>query len=232
MKIGTGTIIEILQRTKNSYQALIRLEGLQQPTAGQYLSAHRTKDRDKPVGFTIFPGGIQTGFLPEDHLLTSVGIPPEWQPGDRLNLRGPLGQGFNIPQETTRLALCSIGDSSDHLLPLAAEVLSRRGEVALFTDGDFSSLPTRIEVNKLEDLKEACRWADMLACAIPVDFVEDSLDHLSNLSPIRCPTQVLIAGQFPCSGLAECSICAIRPPRGKIKLPCQDGPVFDWNQLV
>ena len=231
MKLGNGKIVEVQQRTKNSRQALIRLEGIQQPAAGQFLSAHRTRDREKPASVTLFAGGIHTGSMPKDHIHTASGIPTEWQPGDSLDLRGPLGRGFHIPPGTTRLALCAFGENSDHLLPLAAEVLSQEAEVALFTDGDFSNLPTRIEVNKLKDLVDAISWADMLACAIPLEIVEDSLDHLSNLSPIQCPTQVLIAGHFPCSGLAECGICAMRPPQGKIKLPCQDGPVFEWKQL-
>ena len=175
MRLGIGKIIEIQQRSEFSRQALIQLNEIPRPSAGQYFAAHRLKDQERPVGVTLFPGGYNRNAMPLDQLTTAPGIPERWQPGDTLRLRGPLGKGFNLPPDVFRLALCAFGEHSDHLLPLANEVLSSKGEVALFTDGDFSNLPARIEVNQLEDLGDACQ--------------------------------------------------------GTIKLPCQDGAVFDWKQL-
>ena len=230
-RIGSGKIIEIQQRSPEFRQAIIQCQGIKLPEAGQYMNAHRPADSHKPAGVTLFPSGLGPQSFPGDQILTAPGIPEEWRPGDELKLRGPLGRGFHLPSGTGRIALGTFGTHSEHLLPLAEEILSQSGEVALFTDGDFSNLPTRIEVNKLDDLGSACRWADLLACAIPVEMAEDSLAVINKLGPIRCPTQVLIYGQFTCGGIAACAICAIRTPRNKIVMPCQDGPVFDWQKL-
>ena len=231
MKHGTGKILEIRQISRNLRQAVIGLNRITPPAAGQYLQAHRPIDRDQPVGVTIFPGGLHESQQYPDQFLTAPGIPNNWQPGDQLDIRGPLGKGFSLPAQTNRLALCSFGESTDHLLPLANEVLAHGGEVALFTEGDFSHLPASIEVNRLEDLPDAFRWADLAACAIPLEEIHSGLEHLYHNSPLACPTQVLIYGHFPCNALAECGICAFRTKKGQTVSVCQDGPVFGWQQI-
>jgi NAD(P)H-flavin reductase len=35
---------------------------------------------------------------------------------------------------------------------------------------------------------------------------------------------------MPCSGLADCGVCAV-PARRGYKLACKDGPVFDLDEL-
>jgi NAD(P)H-flavin reductase len=231
MKLGTGKILEIRQVSKDSRQAVISLTGTAPPAAGQYLQVHRPIDRHQPVGVTIFPGDLDDNRRHSNQFLTAPGIPNSWQPGDLLDIRGPLGKGFSLPAQTNRLALCAFGDSTDHLLPLAIEVLASGGEVAMFTEGDFSHLPARIEINQLDDLPDAFRWADLTACAVPLEEIHSGLEHLHSHSPLTCPTQVLIYGQFPCNAIAECGICAYRTKKGQTVTVCQDGPVFDWQQI-
>jgi hypothetical protein len=148
-----------------------------------------------------------------------------------LKLRGPLGKGFQLPASAGRLALCAFGEFSEHLLPLARMMLDQAGEVALFTDGDFSQLPARVEVNPLSDLADACTWADLMACAARVEEFAATREQLERLSPLRCETQLLVYGQYPCAGMAECGVCAFLTRGGQTRLACQDGPVFDWRQI-
>ncbi len=230
MRIGTGKITEIMQ-ARGRRQAVIQLDGLSLPAPGQYLQAHRPQDRDQPVGFSLFAGSTDFSEPDANRLTTAPPIPPNWQPGDLLRLRGPLGKGFQIPANAGRLALCAFGELSDHLLPLARIMLDQDGEVALFTDGDFSQLPARVEVNPLSDLVDACKWADMLACAVPVEEFSTAREQLERLSPLRCEAQVLVYGQYPCAGIAECGVCAFWVRGGHTRLACQDGPVFDWRQI-
>jgi len=231
MKLGTGKIIEIMQSSRGRRQAVLQLEGITQPAPGQYLQTHRPQDEDKPAGVTLFPGGIASHGLPPDQLTTAPPVPADWQPGDLLQVRGPLGKGFHIPANVRRLALCAFGEVSDHLLPLAGTILAQDGEVALFTDGDFSQLPARIEVNPLADLADACKWADLMACAAPVDQFSAAQEQLERWSPIGCETQLLVYSQYPCAAMAECGVCAFRVRSGQTRLACQDGPVFDWREI-
>lgn len=231
MKIGAGKIIEIMQTSAGHRQAVIQLDGLLLPAPGQYLQAHRPQDRNQPVGFSLFPGSIDGPDPDANRLTTAPPIPADWQPGDLLKVRGPLGKGFQLPASTGRLALCAFGEFSDHLLPLARMMLDQDGEVALFTDGDFSQLPARVEVNPLSDLADACTWADLMACAAPVEEFAAAREQLERLSPLRCETQLLVYGQYPCAGMAECAVCAFLTRGGQTRLACQDGPVFDWRQI-
>ena len=231
MKLGTGKILEIQQFGEHRRQAVIQLEDMPMPAPGQYLQVHRSQDRDQPVGLTVFPGGLELPSQFYNRIVSSPPIPNAWQPGDTIQVRGPLGKGFQIPPGAKRLALCAFAGVSDHLLPLAGLMLAEDGEVALFTDGDFSRLPARIEVNPLADLADACKWADLLACAAPVEQFSQAQERLEQLSPIRCETQVLAYGQYPCAAMAECGVCAIRMRSGNFQLACQDGPVFVWREI-
>ena len=231
MKLGTGKVLEIRQSGSRLHQAVIQLDGITPPGPGQYLQAHRPLDQHQPTGETLFVGGFPTNALPPDQILTASCIPTNWQPGDVIQVRGPLGRGFSIPEGTSRLALCAFGDCSDHLLPLAATVLATGGEVALITSGDFSHLPASIEISSLGDLPDLLRWADAAACTIPINDTDHFIDHLSSLSPLPCPTQVMIYGHFPCNSMAECGICAFKTKKGRSLTVCQDGPVFDWQEI-
>lgn len=231
MRIGTGKIIEIMQTNAGHRQAVIRLDGLPLPAPGQYLQAHRPQDHAQPAGVSLFPGGIARPDPDANQFTTASLIPADWQPGDQLQVRGPLGKGFQIPARSGRLALCAFGEVSDHLLPLARIMLDQNGEVALFTGGDFSQLPARVEVNPLADLTDACAWADIMACAVPVEEFSAAREQLERLSPIRCETQLLVYGQYPCAAAAECGVCALWTRSGQTRLACQDGPVFDWRQI-
>lgn len=231
MRLGTGKILEVRQNGGGLHQAVIQLIGVTPPAPGQFLQAYRPVDHHQPVGETLFMGGFLSSPLPPGQFLTASCIPTSWQPGDRLEVRGPLGNGFSIPEGTSRLALCAFGDCCDHLLPLAANVLSTGGEVALITSGDFSRLPASIEIGRLEDLPDLLRWADMAACSIPMDETTRFFDQLYRLSPLPCPTQVMIYGHLPCNSLAECGICAFKTKKGQTLTVCQDGPVFDWQQI-
>ncbi len=169
------------------HQAVIQLNGIAPPAPGQFLQAHRPVDQHQPTGETLFLGGYPASPLPPDQFLTASCIPVNWQPGDTLELRGPLGKGFSIPEERSRLALCACGDCSDHLLPLAAAVLSTGGEVALIASGDFSHLPASIEIGTLDDLPDLLRWADMAAFSIHIDETTRIFDHLAQAIPTGLP---------------------------------------------
>jgi NAD(P)H-flavin reductase len=230
MKFNTGTILEIQQSGKNQRTAVIGLSRLQHITAGQYFQAHQPGRSLEPVGINLFPGGFHTPSREEQTLITAPPISPDWQPGDTLNLHGPLGKGFHMPLNAARIALITLGETSDHLLPLARSALENNGEVALFTDGHFPKLPANIEVNPLTELQEASSWADYVALSGTWEEVQTARQTTA-LKNIRTTAEILVLLPMPCSGLASCGICAIPDRKGNHRLVCEEGPVFNWREL-
>jgi NAD(P)H-flavin reductase len=230
MKVHRGTIREIQQNSSGNFQAVITLPRGKIPPPGQYLQAHREKDRDAVVPTSLFPGSIQSG---EDTgtFTTASPIPSDWQPGDHLLVRGPLGKGFSLPRHTSRLALAALGEDCAHLLPLASTVLASGGEIALFTDHRYHHLPTQLEITPLSNLEEGLMWANFLAVSGSLDEVVGLKGTLYPKKIMPCPAQALILMPMPCGALGSCGVCALMDSKGQIKLACEDGPVFEWDKL-
>lgn len=230
MKVFSGRVAEIQQSVDGKHQAVISLSGGKLPQPGQYLQAHRLIDVDSVVAVTLFPGGIDKK-QEENRFTTAPGVPANWQPGDELLLRGPLGKGFALPSQTSRLALAALGDSCVHLLPLAADILARGGEVALFSECSIPQLPAQIEISPLAGLENALLWANFLAAAGTPEQLANLKATLYARKMMPCPAQALVLISMPCGGMAECGVCAFSDRTGKTLLTCEDGPVFDWEQL-
>jgi dihydroorotate dehydrogenase electron transfer subunit len=221
----------LLEPYQNAAARLV-CDGIAAPHPGQYLQIHNPGDELDAVPHSVFPSGLaktQTS-ASKTELSVSGPLPESWQPGTRLLVRGPLGRGFSPPRNVRRLALAATGVPG-RLLPLAAE--APQAETALFCDADASELPLSIEQRRLEDLPTAIDWADFLALQISADQVDDLGTLLKIRQSLRnnLAAQVLVCTDMPCGGLAQCGACAISTNRGQ-RLACEDGPVFDLNELL
>jgi hypothetical protein len=168
----------------------------------------------------------------EERFLALPPLPATWQPGTRLSLRGPLGHGFNLPQNAPRVALAALGASCERLLPPANQALARGSAIALFTDALLPPLPAALEVNPLSSLPEASSWADYLALDLSTADLP-RLRHTLGLQHgerLHCPAQALIVVDMPCAGLAACGACWV-PARRGILHACSNGPVFALDEL-
>ncbi len=230
MYVSHAKILEIRQTYAGVRTALLFLPEGHLPKAGQYVQAHRPQDEDVPAPVSLFAGGWSRDALPADTFTTAPHIPSAWQPGDTLLVRGPLGRGFALPEQARRVALGVLDGYSDVLLPLLGEVFARDGEAALFLTGDFPALPSRVEVNPLQDLPDAFGWADYIALSGSLEAVAQAQNTFFNLAA-KCPVQVLARSEMPCGGMAQCGVCALIGKRRKVLLPCEDGPVFDVGEL-
>lgn len=197
------------------------------PAPGQYLSAHAPALNEAlptPLfAMRIFPDGL--------HLAPP--LPATWAAGTQLRVRGPLGKGFHLPALARRVALVALGELPHRLLPLVHLALRQDAAVTLYTRAIPRDLPDEVEILPLDLTPEAHHWADYLALDLPLASLPD-LPTVLGLRPferLACQAQALVVTAMPCSGLAECGVCAV--PSGRSwKLACKDGPVVDVARLL
>jgi hypothetical protein len=227
MRQYRGRVTEIRLDAQGRHAAWIDCASGAIPAAGQYVRAHNLDDREAALGSWLFPGNIaDSGFL------ALPPIPTSWNLGTHLDLWGPLGKGFVLPEGVQRLALAAIGDTATRLLPLIEVGMRFDCSVTLFTDVPLNQLSLSVEVHPLSALPEALDWPQFLALDVPLEYLSTLRGKLGLEAGqgLPCPTQVLVYGPMPCAGLAACGVCAI-PARRGWKLVCKDGPVFDLDQL-
>lgn len=227
MRIFTAKIKEMRLDTGGERAAWINCPPGAIPAAGQYVCAHSPDDETAVLGAWLFPGEISTrGFL------AIPPIPDSWNPGTQLKIWGPVGQGFKLPDRLRRLVLVGLDRTTSRLLPLIESAVGFDCSVTLFTDGSLAQLPSSVEVYPLVLLPEALSWAEFIALDVPLNRFADLRTILGVLpgQDLPCPAQVLLFTSMPCSGLADCGVCAVSARRGW-KLVCRDGPVFALNQL-
>jgi len=201
------------------------------PAPGQYVLATALHEPGDALPGRLFVNSSNNN----GWLVAAPPLPLSWKVGDRLKLRGPCGKGFRFPPGAQKIALAALDGNPYRLAGLVHQALSRRAEVTLYCSFIPAELPVAVEILPLDLLPDALRWADFLAIETGLPGLAESLTRLklpagTSAAANPCPTQVLVAADMPCGGVAECGICSVRTRRGW-RLACQDGPVFDYNQL-
>jgi hypothetical protein len=145
---------------------------------------------------------------------------------------GPLGHGFDLPHNVQRLALVTLGETAQRLLPLAQVDSQPHRGITLFTDLPLPNLPASLEAYPLSSLPEALDWPDFMALDLPLERLTElrAVLGISGVTRPGFPIQALLTTPMPCSGMARCGACAVPSHRG-YKLACEDGPVFDLKAL-
>lgn len=213
MKNGQGQVAEIFLDSRVRLACPPELI----PAPGQYLLAH-TFDSDDPLADSVFfSHPAPNGFVAAPGL--------SWKPGTRLNLRGPLGHGFNIPTAARKIALVAFDDSPERLRGLIPIAFKQGAEVALVSGVPATDLPEAVEVQPLQAMSEICQWADFAAFDVAREALPELMKRLGVGNQLRA--QVLIRAPMPCGAIAECGVCAVTV-RNEWKLICKDGPVFDF----
>lgn len=175
-------------------------------------------------------------------------------PGDELNVLGPLGQGFSMPDEWRKLLLVARGVGLATLAPLArqAQQLGRSliaicsvrapeyamsvdlfrsfgAEVMVVTDNDGSSAPKAVR-----DLIEA----RIAAGEVDAFYTCGSYRLARLLQKLGArhgiPGEIAVEQQMAC-GLGMCQAC-VRPFREGDSVVhrrvCREGPVFPLSELI
>ncbi len=175
------------------------------------------------------------------------------QEGDTLDIIGPLGRGFPLPDSTQNLLLVSDVPLSGVLLGQLHQAIEANYAVTLALEAHRAAglyptrhLPPAVELQiTTRDgshghhgpiaalLPELLHWAD-LVCAVGSSTLYHTLQQQSKTIRITLQSGYLYGlispGLFAC-GWGACLGCTIETERG-LKLPCLDGPVFDLSTLT
>ncbi len=167
-----------------------------------------------------------------------------WQPadlrvGDRVDVLGAVGRGFQVEDASRNILLVAAGSSDPDLgplLPLVDRALTAGRSVTLAYAAStadqaypLSALPPAIEVMRANEthlidlLSDAITWADQIFISGPIDFTAPLANRIL---AIRFPVprgfaQVLHRVDLAC-GVGACGACW-----NGTKLACVDGPVFE-----
>ena len=223
MKTSAGQLLEIYLDA--SLQIICPPELI--PAPGQYILAHAHAS-DSPLAVPVFfsraaPNGFRSA--PLDNI--------DWQPGTRLNLRGPLGHGFTIPQFARKMALIAFDESPARLHGLIPLALRQGAEVVLVSNSIIDNVPEDVEVQPIQAMLEIYQWADYAAFDVGRENLNQLREKLGGKEQARSPheAQVLVRAPMPCGALAECGVCALTIRHGW-KMICKDGPVFEMKDLL
>jgi len=170
------------------------------------------------------------------------------QPGDGIDLFGPLGRGYAVGRGSQNLLLVAGGIGVAALVALADQAIAQGRAVTLLQGartaaGLFPSrlLPPEVEVISATDdgsaghhglvtdlLPEYLPWADQVFACGPTAMFE-AMAAVVRQQASRKPVQVLLEQRMAC-GTGVCYGCAVFTRRG-VRLVCKDGPRFELREI-
>jgi hypothetical protein len=197
------------------------------PPAGKYIQAVEENSKETLAASIFSMGEVKGGFL------AAPVLPPEWVPGTRLLVRGPLGHGFSVPEKARRILLVAFKNPPHRLQGLIGPALEKGAEVVLITNEPSLNVPEAVEIQPLAQLSSAWTWADAVAADVAREDWSEFLSSVKQekMSANKPIVQVLLRAPMPCAAIAECGICAFTL-QNSWKMICKDGPVFDLTDLI
>jgi hypothetical protein len=118
------------------------------------------------------------------------------------------------------------------LLSLLEPALRQAASVALVSANAPEDLPPEVEAHPLDAMRETCQWADYAAFDVARELLPALREKFQeHRTAMKAEAQTLLRAPMPCGALAACGVCAV-DAGGKALLACEDGPVFDFRQLM
>lgn len=143
-------------------------------------------------------------------------------PGDRLDVLGPVGRGFRLPEGAAHVLV--LAGSLERLLPTIDHAVRQGLAVTVLTPRSADLLPTDVEIHRGPLSAELAAWADVVL--LDVADPKARAKHIRALLPPRAEhfVQALVQAPMPC-GVGACQACWVEV--GSVKrLCCVEGPVF------
>jgi len=198
----------------------------------------------KTKNFSIKPGQFLIVYHPEkdDHLIPIYFISQlddvfflkpsnaNWEIGDQLIVKGPIGTGFSENSPFQNLFCVSFGESKGSLIPVVEKSVRIGKNVAYMLEDINLVLPYSVEIVFPETLEETFLWADRILIEVERDQMEKNQDMLRKIMNSKIPTEILVYCPILCSGVSQCSVCAVKSKKGWVQT-CQQGTVFNLYDL-
>ncbi len=171
------------------------------------------------------------------------------QPGDSVDLLGPLGNGFSVDPGAHNLLLVA-GGIGIAPLPFLAKTVLDRGRSVILLQGASSAvqlcpvhlLPAGTRcMTSTEDgttgkrgmitslLPDYIGWADQIFACGPNSMYQTIAEQNRKMLKPK-PVQVSLEVSMGC-GLGVCYGCTVKTRQG-LKQVCQDGPVFELKDIL
>lgn len=187
-------------------------------------------------------------------LFNVVGKGTQWlsrrKAEDAVDMFGPLGNGFSIQPKTKKLLLVAGGIGIAPLYFLASSA-SREGysiKIILGAQTKAQLYPQRLMPSEIKSVSatengttgqkgmvtdlipQHVDWADQVFACGPMSMYLDMAHKKRELKLQGKPVQVSLEIMMGC-GRGVCYGCTIKTRQG-LKKVCQDGPVFDLNDIL
>ncbi|NIO05235.1 MAG: dihydroorotate dehydrogenase electron transfer subunit [Proteobacteria bacterium] len=178
-----------------------------------------------------------------------------WRKGQPVDMVGPLGRGYRIPEDLGTVAMVAGGLGIASLFGLAQSILQRKkgADVRICIGGnsktdilmkpELESMGAKVNVTT-EDGSIGMRgvatdWleAESLQLASERDTVVYACGPLGMLAKVNTvterfsiPCQVSLEARMAC-GVGSCLGCAVKARDQGYHMVCKDGPVFDADEI-
>jgi dihydroorotate dehydrogenase electron transfer subunit len=169
--------------------------------------------------------------------------------GEKLDILGPLGNGFHIKPTSKNLLLVAGGIGITPLTFLAQQALAQEKSVTLLLGAHAKDelypqklLPSGIktiittedgscgEEGKVTDiLSRYVDWADQIYACGPLAMYKTIAGERKQWRDKK-PVQVSLETRMGC-GIGACFSCSIKTKNG-MKRVCRDGPVFNLDDVI
>ncbi len=194
------------------------------------LSVHRVKGEELALMFSAT--GTGTRWLSER------------KEGERLDLLGPLGRGFELPPSPTRILLIGGGKGIFPLIFLSEWALDRGFRVSLILGAKTREklypahlVPCGVNLSLITEdgsYGDRGKVTDLLPLSGEVNYIyacgPSSMYREATLKLSGKEVQVLLEVRMGC-GVGACHCCTINTKRGPKKV-CQDGPTFLLDDIL
>ncbi len=163
--------------------------------------------------------------------------------GEKLDLLGPLGNGFSISPNSKNLLLVAGGIGIAPLRFLAEEAAKQGKEVTLLygTASAAQLYPHLPEVKLVIATEDGSKGEKGMITDLLPDFIKEAdqtfacgplamYKTMAKMSKLKNkPIQISLEVRMGC-GLGVCYGCTVKTRKG-LKQVCQDGPVFELNDV-
>lgn len=171
------------------------------------------------------------------------------QKGAVLDIVGPLGHGFDLPEKSGKVVITGGGIGVPPLLPLArfygenaVVILGFRSADAIILKKDFESTGAKVIVCTDDGtygvhglvtvpLKDEINNASAVLSCGPIPMLR-AIAEISEQNSVPC--QVSLEERMGC-GVGACLVCACKVRKNgeeRFGHVCKDGPVFDSKEVI